>query len=64
MRHNILSKLGASQIVRTPNDIYKWEKNLEANPDSIHKINTDSTQFVKKSFQTTHKIHISINSYL
>lgn len=68
IKHRALPKylinLGVSQIVRTPDDIYKWEKNLELNPAIVHKINSDSVQFVERGFETTHRIYTCINSYL
>ena len=68
IKHRILPKylinLGVSQIVRTPNDIYKWEKSLESNPTLVHRINSDSIQFVQRSLETTHRIYTCINSYL
>lgn len=67
-KHRVLPKylinLGLSQIVRTPNDICKWKKNLESNPTIVHRINSDSIQFVERGFETTHRIYTCINSYL
>lgn len=68
IKHRILPKylinIGVSQIVRTPNDICKWEKKLESNATLVHDINSVSIQFVERSFETTHKIYTCINSYL
>lgn len=59
-----LVRLGISQIVRTPNDICKWEKNLESDPALVHKIHSDTIQFVERSHETAHGIYTYINSYL
>lgn len=68
IRHRILPKhlisLGLSQIVEKPDDILKWEKNLESDPDSVNRINSDSMRFVERSVETTHRIYSCINSYL
>lgn len=68
IKHRILPKhlinLGVSQIVRTPDDICKWEKELESNPALLHKLNADSTHFVERGMETTRRIYSCINSYL
>lgn len=68
IKHRILPKylinLGVSQIVKTPDDICTWEKNLKSNPALVHRISSDSIQFVERSLETTHRIYTCINKYL
>lgn len=59
-----LIHLGISQIVRTPNGICKWARNLEANPALVQRINSDSLQFVERGSETTHRIYTYISKYL
>lgn len=67
-RHRILPEylidLGISQIVKTPDDICKWEKNLESNQPLVHRINSASIQFMGKSVETAYRIYSYINGYL
>lgn len=68
IKHRALPKylinLGVSQIVRTPNDICKWERNLEANPALVQRINSDSIQFVERGSETARRIYTCIKKYL
>lgn len=68
IRHRILPKYlinrGVSQIVRTPDDICQWEKNLESNPALVHQINSDSIHFVERALETAYRIYTCINSHL
>lgn len=68
IKHRILPKYlisrGISQIVKTPDDICQWEKNLKSNPALVHQINSDSIHFVEKSFESAYRIYTYINSCL
>lgn len=68
IRHGVLPEcligLGVGRIVRTPDDICKWVKELESNPDLVRRINSEALQFAERGFETAHRIYTHINSCL
>lgn len=67
-KHKAVSKhlinTGVSQIVKNSNDIYNWEKRLQADSTLILKIKHDSIQFVNRSIETTNRIYSFITGLL
>lgn len=59
-----LVRSGISTIVKTSEDLCKWEKNLEATPSLAHRINLEAVQFVERSRETAHSVYTCINSRL
>ena len=53
-----------SQTVKTSEDIYKWEKNLESAPVNLQKININAKQIVQNGLKSTTQIYTYINRYL
>lgn len=59
-----LVRSGISTMVRTPEDLCKWGKNLEAAPSLVHRINSGAVLFMEKSLETAHSVYTYINSCL